>query len=232
MRSSVRLTVCLVALAGALAGCYQQSTYPAIPTARGYPENPNTPAAEQAIVAAVQYVASRWPPGNRDFDESVTPRGLPMVPYEMVVSLPAGTRKLYYDRMPAKIGPNVKPATPETVASGAPVFYVTRVWLRFSKGTVDVLRPMVELGSTPDNPIYQKVTVRLEGGIEPWHVQHARAWAPGEAELPEHFFVPAVDHADQYRITARGMNREPVVTEDEGAADEALGSVMDEPSGS
>jgi hypothetical protein len=196
--------LCAAGLLVSVAGCFQRSTYPAIPTSRGFNENPNTPAGEQAIVAAVQYVASRWTPGEREYDPTSTPRGLPMVQYPMVVNLPLGMRKLYYDRIPTKIGPDVLPATPESVVSGKPVFHVARVWLRFNSGIVDILRPMPEVGLAPDGqPVYQKITVRLEGGMKPWTVVHARSWVPGDDTAPDFYFVPAIDDPNQFAITMR-----------------------------
>lgn len=214
----------LCACAALLPGCFQRSTYPAIPTARGFSENPNTPAGEQAVVAAVQYVASRWTPGNREFDVAQTPRGLPMVTYPMVVNLPDGTRKLFYERIPGRIGPQVLPATPESVTSGLPVFHVTRVWLRFGRGTVDVLRPALELGPGPDGqPIYQKITVRLEGGTAPWTVQHARAWNPGDDAAPAFNFVPAFDDPNEWVLAqqrAANQGQATLVTDDQASTDE------------
>lgn len=188
-----------LAVVGSAGGCYQKSTYPAIPAAAGHNDNPNTPSGEQAIVAALQYVGSRWSPGEREFDARESPQGKPMVPYAMVVNLPAGTRKLFYERIPAKVGPNVRPATGETVRSGEPLFHVSRVWLRFDRGTIDVLRPMPEMGPSPTGgPVYQKITLRLEGGMQPWRVVHARAWSPGADMPPELNFVPETDNPNEY----------------------------------
>lgn len=218
------VALCGVGLLGPASGCFQRSTYPAIPTSRGFNENPNTPAGEQAIVAAVQYVASRWTPGEREYDPTMTPRGLPMVQYPMVVNLPLGMRKIYYERIPGKIGPEVEPATPETVASGKPIFHVSRVWLRFNTGIVDVLRPMPEVGLAPDGqPVYQKITVRLEGGVKPWTVVHARSWVPGDDQPPELYFVPAVDDPNQFQITMRERSQATLANQiDEPAQDAQL----------
>jgi hypothetical protein len=215
-------------LAGAV-GCQHVTTYPDVPTAQGFTENPNTPACEQAVVASVQYVASRWSPGKREYDESATPGGAPMVPYEMLVNLPVGTRKMFCERIPAQIGPNVQPITPETVQTGLPIFHVSRVWLRFNSGTVDVLRPATELGIGPDGqPIYQKITLTLKREFNTtWRVVYGRTWSPGDDTPPELFFVPAQDDPNQYALSmwerrqqaSAGMNADaaPVSPQASGA---------------
>jgi len=213
------LACSLVAMTASLAGCFQNSNYPAIPTSRGYAEDPNKPAAEAAMVAALQYVASRWTPGQREFDVSLAPNALPMADYPLVINLPLGTRKMLYDRIAKKVGPEVQPATPENVTGTLPVFHVTRVWLRADHGTVDVLRPTPELGPDKDGkPIYQKITIRLEGGFKPWNVVHARAWYPGDEQAPEFYFNPQFDVPTQWRVSQREQ-----VHKDLAAFDAAMG---------
>jgi hypothetical protein len=203
----IRAAAMMVAAASlaAFVGCQHTTTYPSVPTSRGFAENPNTPAGEQAMVAAVQFVASRWSPGKREYVSADTPRGLPMVPYQMVVNLPMGTRKMFYERIPAQIGPGVQPATPESVASGLPVFHVSRVWLRFNSGMVDVLRPMEEIGAgAGGEPVYQKITVHVERDFgTQWRVKYPRTWNPGDDVAPPYFFVPAEDDANQFAKTMR-----------------------------
>ncbi len=199
----------MVALSGLAGGCQQVTTYPNESAAKGVTENPNTPACEQAVVASVQYVASRWTPGRREYDENATPGGAPMVPYDMIVNLPLGTRKMFYERIPGEIGPHVKPVTPETVQSGLPVFHVSRVWLRFNSGTVDVLRPAAELGPGPDGkPIYQKITLTLKREFNTtWRVVYGRTWSPGDDTPPELYYVPAEDDPNQYALSMQELRQ-------------------------
>jgi hypothetical protein len=201
-----------------LASCQHTATYPSVPTARGFTENPNTPACEQAVVASLQYVASRWTPGQREYDESETPRGLPMVPYDMVVNLPVGTRKMFYERIPASIGPNVKPATAESIASGLPVFHVGRVWLRFNTGTVDVYRPVTEVGPGADGqPVYQMISLKLERDFgTQWRVVYPRTWSPGDHAPPPIYYVPETDDPDQFAKSMRQQSGQ--IAKDPGLA--------------
>ncbi|MFO0830306.1 MAG: hypothetical protein U0637_00550 [Phycisphaerales bacterium] len=199
----------LITGGAALQGCQHVTTYPNETSARGVTENPNTPACEQAMIASVQYVASRWTPGKREYDENATPGGAPMVPYDMIVNLPIGTRKMFYDRIPAQIGPNVKPVTPESVQTGLPVFHVARVWLRFNSGTIDVLRPATELGAGPDGkPIYQKITLTLKREFNTtWRVVYGRTWNPGDDTPPDLYYVPAEDDPNQYALCMQAMRQ-------------------------
>ncbi len=194
----------IVAVAGGVvgvAGCQQYSTAPGVPTARGIPETPNRPAAVTSMIEAVRYVATRYPPGSLREDAPTVAEAMALeAPYELVVNPPRGLRRVYYERLVRQVGPLASAASAESIGGPAPVFHITRVWMRFDKATIDVLRPMVELGPGPDGrPIYQMVTVRLEGGLRPWRVVHARAWPPDEPITPpEAYPMPEVDRVDQY----------------------------------
>ncbi|HYE60879.1 MAG TPA: hypothetical protein VD997_02690 [Phycisphaerales bacterium] len=232
--TNVAGTAAVVGLAITLAlnaGCQKYQNYPVVPTSKGLAEDPSNPATEAAIVAAVQYVGNRYPPNGEPV--ALKPGKEPgklMVDYPFALNLPAGMRKSFYERIPGKIGPSVVPLTPEVVEEGTlPIFHVTRVQLRFNSGIVDVLRPVPELGAGPDGkPIYQKFTVRLQGGFEPWRALHARAWDPGFDEAPPVYFVPDMERVEQFKYSTvwtpaqreeydRGLlaRAEPVVTPQE-----------------
>lgn len=189
----------VVALA-ALSGCQQYVSAPGVPTSRGIPESPNQPAAASVMVRSLQYVANRYPPGALRFDAgSAHEQADTTVPYACVVSLPRGLRRSYYERIAAEVGPECRPMAPDVLFQSMPTFYVARVWMRFNTATVDIVRPMPEVGPGPDGKtVYQLVTVRLEGGTEPWHVVHARAYPHEDAVVPPPYFLPEVERVDQY----------------------------------
>lgn len=198
------LALALSATALVSTGCYEYSTYPKVETAKGMNEDPNNPNAEAAMVAALQYVATRYPPNAPAFaPKSSTEAGQSKAYYPLAVCLPTGMRKSYYERIATEVGDQVVPLTGEVWNNGSmPVFAVSRVWMRFHTSTVDVLRPMPELGLGPDGkPVYQKVTVKLEGGLEPWRVIFARAWDPGIEATPEPYFLPEVERYDQFKFS-------------------------------
>lgn len=200
MKTAWMLTA-VVALAAAVGGCQQYVNAPAIPTSKGIPDNPNKPAAVECIRLAVQYVATRYPPGSVE-DSLVTEKGRVQMraPYQLVVNMPRGMRKSFYERTVKEVGPLAEPMTQANAESGLPTFHVTRVWMRFNEATVDVLRPMPEMGPGADGkPVYQTVTVRLEGGMEPWRVVHARAWPPSDVVIPPPYYLPDVERIEQYK---------------------------------
>ncbi|CAG0962058.1 hypothetical protein PHYC_00779 [Phycisphaerales bacterium] len=195
----------------AIAGCQQYVSSPGVPTARGIPENPNKPAAVSCMVEAVRYVATRYPPGDFNYEaRSAKEQGALEVPYAMVVNPPRGLRQSFYKRLVREIGPRCEPIAPANEAGPNPVFHISRVWMRFDSATVDVLRPMPEVGPGADGkPVYQMVTVRLEGGVEPWRVIHARAWAPEGVEIPAGYPMPDVERVDQFRWQMEEDQRNP-----------------------
>jgi hypothetical protein len=184
-------------------GCQEYATYPEVKSARGMSPDLNNPGSEAAMVAALQYVATRYPPGGPKF-EPKTPKeaGQLKADYALAINLPKGMRKSFYERMAKEVGDQVLPLTADVLTDPTvPVYYVTRVWMRFHESTIDVLRPMPEMGPGPDGkPVYQCVTVRLTGGLEPWRVIHARAAGVGE-EAPEPYFLPDIERTNQYAFS-------------------------------
>ncbi|MBX3409386.1 MAG: hypothetical protein KF859_05820 [Phycisphaeraceae bacterium] len=202
----IAAATCLLAPVAGLVGCTKQYTnYPEVPTARGLSEDPNSPAAELAIISSVQFVVRRYFPGSQQEESTTTQSvGRASVQDSFVLNLPRGMRKSFYERIARQIGPNVMPMTEEAQQTALPVFYVTRVWMRFNQGQVDIMRPMLELPPGPDGkPIYQTITCRLEGRFMNWRVVHARAWTPGLDPLPQPYFVPDIERTDQFRHTMR-----------------------------
>lgn len=208
MNKNVMKSAALVMLFAAICGGCKHGgvNYPEIPSAKGTKQDPNSPASESAMVAALQFVANRYPPGKlREDAPTAREAGEVRTSLPMAVNLPAGLRKSFYDRIARKVGDHVVPVSGETDA-GLPVYHVTRVWLRFKEGWVDVMRPMPELPPGPDGkPIYQTVTLKMEGGFAPsWRVVHARAWEPGLDPIPELYYIPDEDRINQYNLTVHG----------------------------
>jgi hypothetical protein len=164
----------LTALAAAvpLAGCNRWSNYPPIgdDTANN---DPNMSPVPQATAAALEWVARKYP-----------------VEGPFVINLPQGTTRRTADRILADIGnPSARLVTPES--KGLPAFHVTKIWVRESRASIDILRPITnfdaetERGRSPIN--YQLITVKLLGGpLRPgWRVDAApRAWPIGAHEPP------------------------------------------------
>jgi hypothetical protein len=203
-KNMIRMSAFALVLLAGTVGCQEYATYPPVSTAKGMSEDMNNPASEAAMVAALQYVATRYPPGGPQMEpKNSTEAGQLKVVYPMAVGLPKGMRKSFYERMANEVGDQTVPLTPEVWdGNRLPVYHVTRVWMRFHEGTVDVMRPMPELGMGPDGkPVYQKVTVKLTGGFEPWRVTYARAWSPGVDATPEPYFLPEIERTNQFKYS-------------------------------
>lgn len=205
-----RASVVLASLVlGAAGGCQQYVSSPGVPTARGIPENPNKPAALSCMVESVRYVATRYPPGDITYNPE-KPEAALEVPYDLAINPPRGLRKSFYERLVKQVGPKAVPMSAQAEFGAAPVFHITRVWMRFQTATVDVLRPMPEVGPGPDGkPVYQMVTLRLEGGLQPWRVVHARAWEPDGVEVPPPYYMPAEERVDQFEATMEEDQKSP-----------------------
>lgn len=238
---SIARTLVVVAGVGGLAlglsGCTGTTNNPGIDGSRLTFEDPNEFRTVAALIVATRFVGTRYVPGQVPQFETAAPEEVAesRVPYPMIVSAPAGLRRVYYERLCREVGSEVAPVTAEiaeAIASGTlppdrPVFYIGRVWIREQSAQVDVYRPMPELGAGADGRVvYQMVTVRLTGGLQPWRAIHGRAWAPGAFPAPEPYVIPDVDRVDQYRITlqereAAGLG-EPTPPEIEQPSIEAM----------
>lgn len=190
-----------LALLTALGGCYGHSSTPELQGTPAAIDSANSLAAEQCATLAVKWVADRYPPRN-DRAQATTPKeaGDITIRFPMVVNMPKGTRKAYYERMARNCGPEVYPMSPEVESAGLPVYHVGRIWTRAHEAKVDVYRPMPEIESSPGGggPVYQMITVILHGGFSPWRVVHGRAWEPGAHPVPPVYYIPGTDRPDQY----------------------------------
>lgn len=199
-----------LALLAALGGCLNYSNYPSVDGAYAATDRPVTPATERAIALAVKWTADRYPPGDlRMAAPSLQEAGDITIRTPIILNLPMGTRQVYYNRIARLCGPEVIPLTLDNASSGTPVYHVGRVWVRAHEAVVDVYRPMPELGTTSDGtPIYQMVTVRMEGGFQPYRVMHGRAWEPGAYPAPPFFPIPEIDRENEYEYTRDRMLNE------------------------
>lgn len=208
------------ALMAGIAGCTSTTNYPEIEGATGTFEDPNEWRTVAAMIVAVRYVGNRYEPGHLPQYNTIDPAEAAesMVAYPFVLNAPPGLRKVYYDRLCREVGESVEPmnsAVAEQVANNqetdTPVIHIGRVWIREQRAEVDVYRPMPELDRGRDGKlVYQMVTVRLSGGIQPWRAVHARAWAPGAFATPPTYVIPQFDRPDQYRVTKYELEQQGI----------------------
>ncbi len=188
------LGICSVAVLSAsslFSGCVGYATYPPVQGAYGAPNNPNAPPVDELMALSLKWVTDRYPIKSG----SPTVAGEP----QFAINLPRGVRKSIYERTAAALGDKAQPLTPEN-ATTLPIYHVAEIRVRGRVAKVDVLRPAQELGSRPDGqPVYQCITLHIEGGFQPWRVIRFQAWEPGVVQVPEYYYVPAVEWPDRER---------------------------------
>lgn len=174
-----------------LSGCVGYATYPPVQGAYGAPNNPNAPPVDELMALSLKWVTDRYP----------IRAGLPTVAGQpqFAINLPRGVRKSTYERTAAVLGDKALPLTPEN-ATKLPIYHVAEIRVRGRVAKIDVLRPAQELGSRPDGqPVYQCITLYIEGGFQQWRVMGFQAWEPGVVPVPEYYYVPAVEWPDRDR---------------------------------
>jgi len=180
-RSIFALGAC--AAACVLGACVGYGTYP---KAGGQitPSGVNSAAAEEAIAVAARWVIDR----RTDLVEGE-------IPEPVVVSLPAGTKPWRVRDVIEEIGPPAVAATDPNLRRDLPVYRVGRVALRGSTGEVDVYRPVFQPpdGREGSEPVYQLVTLQVEGGVRGWRVERARPWTAGAFTPPAIVQIPPLD---------------------------------------
>jgi hypothetical protein len=177
---------------GLTTGCH--TNYPAVGGTSQIvtSDNPNGIASEHCATEALRWVLVKYPPNE-------------VGKQDIAINLPPGLRKPYYERIAKEVGPRVHPLTSEIYETNSmPIYHVGRIWIREKEAKVDVLRPMLELGAGPDGkPVYQVVTVHLEGRFQPWRVVFGRSLEPGVVAVPQPYFLPENDDPNQYRTWLR-----------------------------
>lgn len=159
------------AAVGGLGGCVGYASYPPVPGDTAI-NDPNHPPVNEMMAIGLRWAAERYPVDPADPNAA------------FAVNLPVGVRPETYEFVLGRIGGGAMPLTHATAS--LPTFHVKRVRVRGDSGQVDILRPVLELSPSPTGePVYQEVTVRMEGGWQPWRVVGRREWSLGAGQAPE-----------------------------------------------
>ncbi len=189
---------CVVVGVGVLGGCAPYVTYPASEADRGGVGDVNLEPSMTVQRLAVGRVLAM------DLGSGVLPmRGVASQAEGLWVLNPAGgTTLVRAQRMRRSIdvaGRGLLVGEPGS--ESAPVYSVTRVWVRGDSARVDVVRPV-------EDDRFERVTVRLRAGSRPWRVESVYEW-PGAVDEPELFGWPE---------TVAGEGEEAAGATDEGGA--------------
>lgn len=159
-----------LSLAG-LGGCFGYSSYPQIESMA--PSSPNFVQVRPAMETALKEVVDRYHPEWAG---------------AFAVNLPAEMTVEAQRIVLAKLGPDARAMTPETVH--LPTYHVARVWVRGPEAKIDIVRPVLDLGPNPDGSIaYQGMTVWLDAGLNPWRVNFIQPWSMSVTSPPDANFV-------------------------------------------
>jgi len=172
--------VTVALLWGALGGCVSWASYPAQPGEAAV-KNPNDPAIIDVIHTSMSWVISKYPPSTQPTARTDAA--------QLAVNLPPGIRARIYQGLADRIGHGAVPLSQES--KGLPTYHIAQVRIRGDEAAVDILRPVVELGASPEGgPVYQEIRVNLRGGMQPWRVMSHREWTPGVvARMPDLHYI-------------------------------------------
>lgn len=184
------LTGFLGALAAAslvpFSGCVGYSSYPNIEGAKLASTNPNLYSSRECMAIALAWVVNKFPPS--------TPATSYGNPRALINLFPGITRESYFtiaDKVSAATNIEISPVDIGDADSNLPIYHVARVWLRHGDAKVDILRPLPAMGAGSDGqPVYQCITVILEGGFQPWLVKATHTREPGLVEVPPLYYLP------------------------------------------
>jgi len=178
IRPGTRPTTLRCITLGLLAGCVGYSTYdPAVGPIDL--QTPNQPALEEIMVAGLGWTIEHFPPGTPPDLGTIGQTALERGDRAVAISLPAGLSQKQYDSIVARADANAKPWDR---AAGLPIYRVGRIWIRDSKASIDIHRPLTDGASTAD--LYQTITVEMKSGYGGWQYERFRAWETGVGALP------------------------------------------------
>lgn len=189
----------IAAAAGSLVGCVGYASYPPIDSASPVVNNPNAPPADELMMLGTKWVADRYPP----------PHAGPVVAGEpqFAINLPEGVRRDVYERVSQRTGGRAVPLTEEN-AKTLPIYSISRIWIRMHDAKIDIMRPRLELPKQSDGqPVYECITLLVEGGMQPWRVTRFQTWEVGIVPPPPLWYCPE-DYGPVYAMS--GQYRPPV----------------------
>ena len=171
-------------------GCVGYAVYPPMEGMSGF-KNPNSDPLPALMTESVRWVSTRYPPTAAQ-EWTAPPSITPGEPPKFVVNLPAGVSRAIYLSVAKKIGPEALAMEPGL--ENLPTYHVSRIWVQGDEAKVDVIRPVPALPGTgasdASHQITQGITVRLRGGVQPWHVTSHNVWTIGAMPVPAINYVP------------------------------------------
>jgi hypothetical protein len=169
--------------------------------------NPNAPPTDTLMTLSLRWLVDKYPPQT----------GGPAIAGEkyFAVNLPRGVRKSTYERVAERVSNAAVPLTEENYQS-LPIYHVAQVWVRSRVAKITVLRPRQELGlNGKGQPVYEGITLHMEGGFQPWRVVRWQTWEVGVIDTPELYFCPSQEWPEKNKAVAEVAEPAPAPVEPE-----------------
>mgnify|MGYP000597035653 CR=1 FL=1 len=170
----------------ALSGCVGYNVYPKQEGVNAGFTNPNSDPFPPIMTESLRWVITRFPAVAAA--EWSPPLGVPPEGSRFAINLPVGVNRSVYLRTVERIGYGAVPMQPGN--EGLPTYHISRIWISGDEAKVDVIRPLLMPAGVQSKPITEAITVRLRGGMQPWHVTSHRPWAINTLPVPELNYVP------------------------------------------
>lgn len=190
------------------AGCVGYNTYPKQEGIGGF-TNPNSDPFPPLMTEAVRWTITRYP--SVQSAEWSPPMGVPPEGSQFAINLPVGVNRLLYQRVCDRIGYGAVPMTPGR--EELPTYHISRIWVNGDEAKVEVVRNVLGMPKLPDGrPTTQAITVRLRGGLSPWHVTSHKVWAFNAVPVPALNYMPEEG----------APTPQPVIRKDEAGGEELI----------
>jgi hypothetical protein len=186
MKTLHALTLLVVALVG-LSGCVGHNVInPVVDGERGF-SNPNSDPIPPLMIESIRWVVTRYPPEeSAEWSAGGAPlpdSGAGIAGPRFAINLPEGVNALVYQRVADLVGFGAVPM--QEGNESLPTYHIARIWVQGDEARIDVIRPIKGLNAGPESrPITQPITVRLRGGLKPWHVTSHNVWSFNSLPTP------------------------------------------------
>jgi hypothetical protein len=179
-RPLLACSIVLLLLAAAIPGCVGYNVYPPMEGERGF-TNVNSDPFPPVITESLRWVILRYPPNARAEWSQPVAGNVGVTPY--AVNLPRGMDRTVGERIVKSVGAGAQPVLLGN--DKLPTYHIVRVWVSGDDAKVDIIRPVVDVAFTGQGkPVTQGITLRLRGGLSPWHVTSHREWVFNALQPP------------------------------------------------
>ena len=177
---SVVLSCGVALIAASLSGCVGYNVYPPMEGERGF-TNVNSDPFPPVITESLRWVVLRYPPNSSAEWNQPAAGNVGVTPF--AVNLPQGMNRELAERIVKNLGDGAEPMLAGN--EKLPIYHVSRVSVSGDDAKVDIIRPVVDVAYTGQGKeVTQAITLRLRGGMQPWHVTSHREWSFNSLQPP------------------------------------------------